>query len=267
MLDEPLGPGSPEQLVAEGAVAKENAFSRFDAWCRGDASCALHGGDPAAAYRTLIARAGTQPVPAAGVDHPLTAYELGTLASYFLGQAQARWDPSQPTDGWQMFAAAIAQALNGRADLFGMLYQYAYSPAYYAGRKAITCVGSPPQRPDYARLRAQIALVRPLAPTTGGVSELWELQTGCLGWPAPPRPQPAADWHLGNAPVLVVAARNDPMVPAAVSTRVARSFTRAALLVSDADGHIAFSHSDCVAKAEQRYLVSRVAPPPAARCP
>jgi pimeloyl-ACP methyl ester carboxylesterase len=267
VLDDPLGPGSTDQLVAEGALATENAFHRFANWCRRDAACALHDRDPAQAYRDLLARAAERPIPAAGVDHPLTAHELATTSTYFLGQAQVKWDPGQPLDGWQGLAAAIAQALQGNADLFGTLYRSAYAPACYAVRKASTCASIDSEEPDYATLRARIELVRTLAPTTGGVSEPWELHTGCLGWPPRPVPMPESDWASGSARVLVVAGRNDPDAPFPGSVRVARSFNRAALLINEADGHISFGASQCVADYQQRYLVSLTAPAPGTTCP
>jgi pimeloyl-ACP methyl ester carboxylesterase len=266
VLDDPLGPGSTDQLVAEGALATENAFNRFADWCRRDASCALHDGDPAQAYHDLLARAAGQPIPAAGVDHPLTTPELATLSTQYLAQARGKWDPRQPLDGWQTLAAAIAQALHGNADLFGYLYPYAYNPAYYGVRKATTCASLTPDETDYPRMRTRIELVRALAPTTGGVSELWDIHTGCIGWPPRPVPLPEPDWASGSAHVLVVAGRNDPASPFPGSVRVARSFTRAALLVNDADGHISFGTSQCVADHQQRYLVTLTTPAASTTC-
>ncbi|WP_229069815.1 alpha/beta hydrolase [Actinoplanes sp. DH11] len=243
-----------EDFLGRTAEAAQDSFDEFVRWCARDTQCALRGRDIRAVWAELMKRAAA-----------------GTLTDPY--------DPPSPLRPWELISAAFSAFYDPQWYSFAYYLKEAYEPAP-VGRRARPQIELTPHSfpavmcrdwslpvggyPEYRRLldaaarRAPQMLASPLALTA---------VSGCAGWPDPPvdpqRPIPKA-----AGPVLLVNSRHDP----ATAYSWARSVTAqlgpsARLLTYDGWGHVAYSHSDCVSGAVDRYLTALTLPAPDVTCP
>lgn len=206
-----------DRLVRLQAAEVEEQFQRFAAWCADTADCALHGQDVAAVYREVLDRAAGEGVPAPGLDHPLGVEEIAWLTAVFA------WDgPDHPLGGgWPELDDAIAQARTGPAEGYALRYEE------YAGRqfdvfRAVNCLDWDPQVRGYHELASLQRRVARVAPTMGGVSNAWDIMTGCLGWPVPPSNPQGPVPVRGIGPSIVVGSLHNGVWSYKLAERAAR---------------------------------------------
>jgi pimeloyl-ACP methyl ester carboxylesterase len=250
----------------------EESFERFVAWCAATPpvqvpgapirGCVLHGQDVAAIYDDLIASTTEHPVPAPGVDHPLTGEEIAYLVMYALENG----DLPAPFGGWVDLAMAL-QAAQQLPGVFGYEYPFTLGAAYYHPYRAVGCLDVANAKPGYGEFQALRREMLALAPRTRGVSDAWDYLSGCLGWPVPSR-APNRPVHVrGSRPILLVATRHNPLAPYPLAVRVAGQIERSTVLTYEGDAHIAFFNSACIRRYEQDYLLTGQPPAPGRSCP
>ncbi|MCO5968515.1 alpha/beta hydrolase [Actinoallomurus soli] len=266
-----LFPGHVRAMVLDGAVdhtrsvardavdesaAMEREFHRFAQWCQDQADCPLRGRDIAADFDALTARADKGEIVDRDLGRPLTAAEVTggaytylTLTFLWPQLAQALADaektPSDPT--------ALGQAVPG------------VDPAYTAYR-AVGCQDFPPELRGFADLRTRLAKVKKAAPHLWRYSEMWDMTSGCSGWPVPAANPPRPERISGAPAILVVGNTYDPATPYAWARSLARRIDGSRLLTYDGDGHTALYNSSCARGREVDYLITGQVPPAGTIC-
>ncbi|WP_165436335.1 alpha/beta hydrolase [Amycolatopsis suaedae] len=240
-----------DTFARTGAVAAQESFGQFVAWCDRTPDCALHGTDVRATVAALFTRA-----------------EQGSLPDPD--------DPARPLTPSGLTSRIVSPLT--RPDLPGVAADIARLSGGTAGQPRTVAAGEPIRLPIYLscadnvnrtrsfaaaqRLREQS---RRLAPDMR--ESAFEIASLCINPPVPAT-NPQRRLHAPAAPpVLVLNARYDASTPHAGAVRVARQLPRATLLTYDGMGHGAATRTPCTRDAVLRYLTDRVLPSPGAHCP
>lgn len=238
-------------------VAMEESYGQFANWCARTPSCALHGRDARALFRSLLDRAAAGELVLPG-DPPYTVTPQD-LQSVAFG---SMYDPAD----WFVFAAdlaaldasdpAAARSLRER----GEPTEFAYLP--------VTCQDYDFDVPSYATLaRYERALAR-VAPVTRLSSLAWSDLTGCQNWPTEVTNPPHRLDVDGTPQILVTNSRYDVATPYSWGSNAARQIGReAAFLTYDGVGHGDYWLSPCARDAIDTYLLTLKTPRKGAHCP
>lgn len=235
---------------ARWAIATEDGFDRFQAWCAQDASCALHGQDVAAVYEDVVA-----------ANPEMRAVVRGRLSA-----------GSLPGLGWPFIAEMLASAAQGEPDPATpepAASPVPVDPELEAGSvglvRGIICSDYGPQD-DFAALAEDNAALARQTPLY-----VWlysqELPGGCVGWPRAAT-NPPHRLEVGSHPnVLVANGTHDPATPLVAAVAVWSQIPQARLLIADVDGHQVLPVSRCAFEAEVRFLADPSSLPPTTFCP
>jgi pimeloyl-ACP methyl ester carboxylesterase len=265
VLDGPVDPSlSARETTLAQARGFEHALDDFLTDCSDHPGCAFHhGGDVAAAYDALRARAGRAPLPtSAGAGRRLnqTRFDAAVLQQLYLGQS-----------AWRGLARALAAAEAGDAS---SLLAGADS---FVGRDAdggddhvleafwaVTCLDGPVVTGADAAAELEQAAVE-IAPRLGAF--IVNNSLPCSVWPVPAAAAPRALTAAGAPPILVVGTTRDPATPLVQARALAGQLESGRLLVADGEQHTAFGQGNaCVDDAVTRYLVKLRVPRAGTRC-
>jgi pimeloyl-ACP methyl ester carboxylesterase len=222
-------PTSTSQFLVEQSWAQQDSFDAFAA--------ATPGQDVRAEYRDALALA------AAGKLN-ISAFQLDALTLKFLK------DPNYP---------ALAQILATPAAI--------PPPPPLVVVPAVFCNDwSLPVR-DYQEYAAILRRAERVAPDLHYGAQVMSL-TMCLGWPRPvANPQQRLDVHT-RTPLLLINSRHDPATGINWAASVERQLGRdGVMVVYEGAGHGAYTLSDCIRQATDRYLISLKVPPRGTACP
>ncbi|WP_169808644.1 alpha/beta hydrolase [Microtetraspora niveoalba] len=243
----------PARLVLDGAAAVQDGLARFAARCAATEACVLRGKDVTAELRRMDARAERGEVRAGG--RAVTAEELRLAVNDGLNTPLA--------DG--MLAAGIRDAVDrGDGTALTSLSRYqAWSE--YARYRAIICQDVP-----RARATALVGLADAAGrrgPVLRGASEMWDIVSGCAGWPGPSRWTPHA-WRVpATVTPLLLSGAHDVATPRRWAESVHRGLPGSTLVRWDGDGHAAWpAHNRCAMRAAVTYLTD-LTPPASTTCP
>jgi pimeloyl-ACP methyl ester carboxylesterase len=257
---------STDRIFANAAVAYEDTFNRFAAWCRRTTRCPLHGRDVAAFFDRLVRRADRQPIPA-----PLCATEpcRPTVTG-----AEIRLNSFNPLStkrpiraigfpGWAGYAAALVQAESGDASAFASHLATVPNDDPFP-TLGVNCVDYPKNIASFADFAAMTRRGRRLAPHTQGANEAWIGITGCMRWPVPLANPPHRARVRGAPPILLVSSTHDPSTPYVGARRILRQIPGAVLLTREGDGHTSswLGPRSRTNAAIVNYLITRATPPP-----
>jgi pimeloyl-ACP methyl ester carboxylesterase len=251
VLDAALEHSLPEVVqVADEAMAAEDSFNRFLAWCPTAPTCALRGRDVGPLFDDLVARADRSPIPVDGALRSVTGEDI-RLATIGLLRFK---EPSiyGPDLSWAGLSRAIKATLNGDARPFALPPAEAAQDSLSA-LISIGCMEYQPQVTSYAEMRQRIRMGREVAPHLQGAAETWQVNR-CIGWPVAPA-NPPRTLHVRGVPTLVVHATHDPSVPYKWAHSLAAQIEGSDLLTRIGDGHTSSHHSACAIAAIDRYLV------------
>ncbi|GLI00773.1 alpha/beta hydrolase [Phytohabitans aurantiacus] len=227
------------------AVALQDSFEEFVAWCDGTTACALQGNDVRAVWADLLARADRGELRDAS-GKAVTAFDLvATAHRHFYGP------------DWPGFATKLA-AMNagGPATVVGV-------PPLVT---AVFCADwSLPVR-DYKQYASYLRRTAESAPDVRYPASLYAA-AACLGWPQPvANPQHTLKVR-GTPQLLLLNTLHDPASGYNWATNVARQLgDRAVLLTYEGWGHGAYTRTPCVTAAVDTYLLTAT-PPPTQTCP
>jgi pimeloyl-ACP methyl ester carboxylesterase len=248
---------APDERNLDQIVAFEAALDRFEEYCRESACFAI---DPEDAVETLFERTEETPIPAPGVDRPLTQGDLmwGILSSLY-----ARFQ-------WAGLANAISDALNGDGSrmirlvdqLWGRNSDGTYDN-FFEGNVAVNCLDQAVDRdPEHHRMLSQeFGEEAPFFGSWGGY-----LNLPCALWEAEPSP-PAVPSGEGAPPILVIGNTGDPATPLKWAVALSEQLESAVLLTNDAEGHTAYiQFNNCVDGIVNAYLVDLAVPPEGTTC-
>ncbi|MGC9669568.1 alpha/beta hydrolase [Planosporangium sp. 12N6] len=253
------------QFLHTEAVAVEESFDQFAAWCDRTAACALHGRDVHRVFADLYDRAGRGELTIPGTDQKLDQMQL------LWGATGAFYGPD-----WQFLAASLdelttgrpAPAGDGRAAALFAAGDRGHGESVEDPGASIFCQDWRLPVHHVTELDAyRLALAR-TAPDMKLSPLAWGVTMGCAGWPAPVRNPQHRLATAGAPPVLMLNSRYDPATPYQWATNAARQMRSAVLLTYDGWGHGAyFKGSDCVVAATDTYLVTGRAPKQGTHCP
>jgi pimeloyl-ACP methyl ester carboxylesterase len=262
------GPVDPSLSVRKVTLAQARGFERslddFLADCSERRSCAFHhGGDAAAAYDALRAKAGRTPLPtddAGGRTLNQTRFDAAVLQQLYFGRS-----------AWPGLAAALAATEDGDASTL-LAGADAFVGRSDTGRDdhvleafwAVTCLDGPviPGADAAAELERRAVAV---APRLGAF--IVNNSLPCSLWPVPPLP-PVGQLTAAGAPaILVIGTTLDPATPLAQARSLASSLERGHLLVAEGEQHTSFNNGNaCVDDVVTGYLVDRTLPRAGTRC-
>lgn len=251
VLDAALEHSLPEVVqVADEAMAAEDSFNRFVAWCRTATSCALRGQAVGTVFDRLVARANRKPIPVEGAMRPVNGDDIrqGTI-----GLLRFK-EPSiyGPDLSWAGLSRALKATLDGNAAPFAPPPADAPQDGMFA-LLSIACLDYVPQISSYGEMRQRIRMGREVAPHLQGASETWQVNY-CIGWPMrvvnPPR-----QLNVRDVRTLIVHATHDPSVAYKWAHSLAAQIDGSDMLTRIGDGHTSSHTSTCVIRAIDRYLV------------
>ncbi|MEV4809834.1 alpha/beta hydrolase [Micromonospora avicenniae] len=238
------------------AVAAQDSFDEFVAWCAAAERCALHGRNVRAVWAGLWSRAERGEL--ADPDRPgsrLTPFMLSRLAQ------RAFYDPDWP--GLAEDIRTMESTRPAPLTASGTTADPAVSPYPFA----VFCQDwSLPVR-DYREYASHLSRLTRIAPDLRYPQAVFALST-CLGTPTPvANPQHRLRVRT-DVPLLLAGTRHDPASGYNWATNVARQLGRhGVLLTYEGWGHGSYTTSPCVSGAVDRYLLDEVVPPRGTRCP
>jgi pimeloyl-ACP methyl ester carboxylesterase len=253
------------------AVAAQDSFNEFVAWCDSEQSCALHGRDVRAVWSGLLTKARNGELRSPGdPDVPLTELNLiGMANGSFYGP------------GWATLAEALLALDTGAKPSPELVAKLSADPSTkpYAGpaddEPEVTQDPIPvfcqdfhlPMR-DYQEYAAHMRRSAALAPDMRFSPLAVQLGVLCLGQPTPiSNPQHHLRVH-GSAPLLLGNAVHDPATAYSWAVGTARQLGRqATFLTYEGWGHGIYGRSQCTTGAIDGYLVSLTLPARGTRCP
>jgi pimeloyl-ACP methyl ester carboxylesterase len=235
---EPNG-DTPEEQQLTQAVAFEQAFNRWIAWCERDTTCAFHAADVGAAWDALYA----QDVIASGDGRDVnkdvlmsaTKWALYSQACWRpLGSALAKLAQQDTREIWQMVDAGDKRNIDG-----------SYKTSMQS-HEIIMCASGIRQEPvtDADELIEQLHLRAPRFTqilTADDIRGGSYCDTYMEAMPVVPIN------YTGTAPVLIVGGQNDPATPLRWATKLRDEMgPNAVLLIYAGEGHGPVGESTCV---------------------
>jgi pimeloyl-ACP methyl ester carboxylesterase len=268
----------PVEFRAGSFYGSYDALLTFLAACAGDARCAFRepGRNLLAKYDTLLRRLRQEPLETTDPDGNQVTVTYQAAVGMTLG---ALYDPTASTAlgiVLQELYVATEQRLRGAPHrlahrllpkLVRPLHGVQAEEPYFGieATQAVECTDSDNPRnpfvwPFWARLADREA------PYFGSLWLYFALP--CATWPARDRDRYTGPWDRRTAnPLLLIGnSQGDPATPYEDAVSTARLMADARLLTLDSFGHAAFSQSQCIVTAVERYLIDKRLPPAGAVC-
>lgn len=255
---------SIDSIMTE-AVTLEDSFRSAANWCNTTSECALYQQDLPSIFDKLVDEANEKPIPAPGCVGENPRWRCRANASgYDLIHQSASFLASK--GNWAAWARALVAASNGNATFLSSglapsdksSTSHTYSLFSHTG---ITCQ-------DWERLSgpragsdmiARLMAARALAPHTRGVTEMYDVQMGCVGWPAAVTNPPAKlnKTQMEQAPpILVVNALHDPSTSVVWSLKVRDQMPTAISIFRNGFGHTSYIERGTTQRAMDEFLIS-----------
>ncbi|MEU4216919.1 alpha/beta hydrolase [Actinoplanes sp. NPDC026623] len=227
-------------FVRTQAIALQDSFDEFVAWCNRSGACVLHGGNVRAIWAGVLARAD------AGEYAPYTSFDIAAIPIGALAGPD-----------WPHFAAAVKSLSDG----------IPVKAAIPALPTAVFCNDWPVPLHDFDGYAELVATAAAVAPDVRYGAGLLATVT-CLGWQSPVRNPARVPRVRTRTPLLLLNARHDPRTGYEWATHVAAQLGRHGRLVTyDGWGHGSYRTTGCTTAAVDRYLIDLVIPAPGTRCP
>jgi pimeloyl-ACP methyl ester carboxylesterase len=233
------------------AVAAQESFDQFVAWCARTTGCALHGQDVRAFFANLYARAARGELFIPGTNVPL---EPINLISFVTG---AGYGPS-----WFELAQELADLAAGKpgpavaklttAARFGDPIPYPFA--------AVFCQDWNLPVRDYKEYAGHLARLARKYPDMKYPGQLMAVSI-CLGMPPANNPQHRLQVHGLETPVLLANAIHDPATGYNWAQSVERQLGKQGVLLTyEGWGHGSYNSTPCMQTKVDAYLVSRQVP-------
>ncbi|ETN37857.1 uncharacterized protein HMPREF1541_07480 [Cyphellophora europaea CBS 101466] len=243
----------------------ERSFERFAEWCDENEDCALHGEDVQEILVRLVDEANDNPIPAPGCDDKVCRSNMNGYEILQVTQNGLHFVPViEPLSaGWVGLAGALAQASQGNATLLSstsLLAQSEDDPAF-AG-PAISCLDWISEGNSFWDLKWKMELGRTVAPVTRGVSQSYQIQAQCLGFPKKPT-NPQQDMTVkneGQPPIFLAQSKYDPSTSYVWAENVRKSIESVAFALRDGDGHTSYFLFGELSKMMDEYLIKGTLP-------
>jgi pimeloyl-ACP methyl ester carboxylesterase len=227
-------------FVRTQAIAVQDSFDEFVAWCDRTPDCVLHGRDVREVWADVLARADR------GEYAPYTSFDIAAVPIGVLAGPD-----------WPRFAQAIQQLSNGTP-----------VPATIPPlTTAVFCNDWPVPLRDYGEYAELVATAAAVAPDVRYGAGLLAV-VSCLGWPTPVANPIHVPRVRTGIPLLLLNALHDPRAGYEWAAHVTAQLGRHGRLVTyEGWGHGAYGSTPCTTAAVDRYLIDLILPAPGARCP
>ncbi|WP_156077427.1 alpha/beta hydrolase [Saccharothrix sp. NRRL B-16314] len=214
------------RFVLDRALAVEESFGAFVAWCADNTTCALHGQDVHAAWEKAL----------------LAADEVG------LGQRELiDWAFFELRGGtWESLASLITQVGGARL---------AFEPNYPSLRYAVVCQDFALRFKDFGEYRALRQAELDAAPTLRGTPIGHEEAATCVGYTDRPTNPPHRLDVADAPPLLLLTSRYDVATPYLWARNVHRQAKGSHLVTLDGPGHGVYHANACTEAAVDSYLL------------
>jgi pimeloyl-ACP methyl ester carboxylesterase len=257
-----------EARTAGLVASADEVYDQFLSLCdgAGPERCALAGGrhTPAERFKRLSKRLKRAPIPAPGVQPPLSSTQKLTYGDMLISQNAAVAEP----DTWPQNAANLTAALRGDGSGLEGVAPAVQAPASWAKTmvaSAVNCADAPAKRSlsAWPKVIRRFKSVSRLKGFTG-----WALWAPCADWPVRGEDAYRGPWTVTTPnPILLINQRYDPQTGYANAVHVEQLLGNAVLLTHEGYGHTwANDPSVCVDKAMTEYLVDLITPPPGTVC-
>jgi len=228
-----------DRFAFTGALAAQEAFDQFVAWCDREPACELHGTDVRARLAALFDRA-----------------ERGELTG-----PSGKIDPAALT--YLVVSPMTRPDLPAVAHQIATLESSATKSATTALPIYIQCADNRNDTTSFAHLEGLRAQTRTVAPDVRGSA--FDIADLCVNPPVPAtNPQHPLRVH-GAPPIMVLNSRYDVSTPYQGAQHVAAQLP-GVMVTYDGMGHGAATRGQCAADLVYRYLSERHLPPPDTHC-
>ena len=241
-----------DRFAVTGALAAQESFDQFVAWCAAEPSCVLHGADVRAAVADLFAKAerGELPDP----DDATGTIDATELTGRIVSPLTR---PDLP--GVAREIARLADPSAVRTVRTPAMTSMTPLPIY------LSCADNTNRTRSYADAEALRGAMRAVAPDVR--QSAYEIADLCINPPRPAtNPQRPLDVR-GPLPVMVLSSRYDPSTPYQGARRVAAQLPGSVLVTYDGLGHGAATRGTCPMDLVRHYLTERDLPAPGTHCP
>jgi pimeloyl-ACP methyl ester carboxylesterase len=214
------------RLVLDRALAVEESFGVFVAWCAENTTCALHGQDVRAAWEKALRVAD---------ETGLGQRELISYAFFDLRNGS-----------WESLASLIV-------DVGGM--RMSFEPNYESLRYAVVCQDFALRFEDFGEYRALARAELRASPTLRGTYLGHQEAATCVGYTDRPTNPPHRLDVSDAPPLLVLTSRYDVATPYAWARNVHRQAKGSHLVTFDGPGHGVYHANACTEAAVDSYLL------------
>jgi pimeloyl-ACP methyl ester carboxylesterase len=238
-------------------IAVEKSYGQFADWCARTPSCALHGRDTRALFRSLYKRAAAGELVLPGdPPHTVTTQDLQSAAFGNMYDPGDWFDLAQYLADVDAANPAAARNLTQR----GAPRAFSYYP--------VTCQDYDFGVPSYHTLARYERKLARLAPVARLSSLAWTDLTGCQDWPTAVANPPHRLRVDGTPPILMTNSRYDVATPHSWGSNAARQIGREAVFLTyDGVGHGDYWLSPCARTAIDTYLLTLKTPRKNTHCP
>ncbi len=243
-------------LIIESS-SYELVLNGFFDWASTNKSSALQGKNVEGIWTSLIANASMKAIPAPACNGTVcrtsvTAEDIQFNAQSFL----AFYGTSFLGANWQMLSQALLNATQGDASALSTVY----SPET-ATQTAVQCLDFTHNvASTYWGTELQEIMMAEYAPLTGGASQTWQAQHGCVGWPAPVVNPPKKLDIKTNTTILMTQSTKDPETGMPWALGMLEEIENKVLVLRAGFGHTSFLLFGETTEVIFNYLVSGVAP-------
>ena len=262
VLDGAIDPAASGLDVSTAqAIGFESALRAYMTACLAGSDCPFRGtvDEGLADLGTLLASVDRRPIQASdgrmlGADSLTTAIVAALYSQ----------------DSWAYLSIALADVLQGNADVAFQLVDFYYSRqnGVYSDNsteafRAYNCM----DYPDDATQEQKDASDAKIAAEAPTIAPYWLGPDPCDVWPYPPTGVRERITAEGAAPILVVGTTNDPATPYAWSVALAEQLSSGVLITRVGEGHTGYNKGNgCVDSAVESYFVSGTVPQTDLRC-
>jgi pimeloyl-ACP methyl ester carboxylesterase len=250
---------SLDQLGLAQAEGFEGALAHWSADCKARQCVPSRYGEPAAAVKELLRRAGEKPIPAdsdrdANAGETMTAITAALYTPAWwnsLGRAVTRGLEGDGTNLVRLVDDFFSRNQDGSYDNLTEMYN------------AVTCLDYASSRDPlhYRTLADQWEAKAPVFGRSLAASGIY-----CAYWKPEPVPLKAPQ-AKGSPPILVVGTTGDPATPYQWAVNVSRYLEPAVLLTFNGEGHTAYRTGNrCIDEAVNAYLLDLALPAPNTSC-
>jgi pimeloyl-ACP methyl ester carboxylesterase len=265
---------SQPYLVLQDSQSNEATLEKFFQWCDRNTDCAVRNTSfpTSSLYRDLASRASHHPLTALSCQSPssncfrtVSASDIYLRTQVLLNVAERPRNYNLTPSSWFALGKALHAAYyNNDASAFSSDHVRFDNQTGALGSIAIWCLDVDRTITTFEQLTNLQHLLNSTSPYTSGQTEAYTYVLQCMAWPHPVV-YPDNRFHFDAQklpPALIVNALYDPEASYAWAVGVANAMPHSRLLTRDGAGHTSYLLGGEARDLTDRYLITKVLPPP-----